>query len=232
MSEKDWAGNKKSTYVCLGASNHTDKEREQHDFYATDPKALELLLDLETFSKNIYEPACGQGHLSKVLENRGYIVKSTDLIDRGYGIGGVDFLKSKEKFNGDIITNPPYKFAIEFVKHSLDLIPIGNRIAMFLKIQFFESQERSEFFKKFPPKIVYVSSKRIGCAINGDFEKCNVSALCYCWFVWEKGFKGDTIIKWFNDDFTKKQKGTIEKTTIHAKPNNTSVVDVEFDELF
>ena len=81
---KDWTGNSKSTYTMLGASNHSDHEREDNDFYATDPKALELLLDLEEFDPYVWEPACGKGHLSEVLKKRGYIVRSTDLIDRGY----------------------------------------------------------------------------------------------------------------------------------------------------
>lgn len=53
---KDWTGNKKSTFSTLGASNHSDNDREINDFYATDPKALELLLKLESFN-NVWECA-------------------------------------------------------------------------------------------------------------------------------------------------------------------------------
>jgi len=88
---KDWTGNSKSTFASLGASNHSNYERESNDYYATDPKALELLLDEFRFHKNIYECACGEGNLSKVLLERGYNVCSTDLIDRGYGRGGLTF---------------------------------------------------------------------------------------------------------------------------------------------
>jgi hypothetical protein len=71
---------------------------------------------------------------------------------------------------------------------------------MFLKIQFLEGKKRKILFEKFPPKTVYVSSSRILCAPNGDFEsmKKNGSAVAYCWFIWEKGFNGDPVIKWFN----------------------------------
>ena len=107
---KDWTGNSNSIYKTLGASNHTDKERQNEDYYATDPKAADLLLELETFSPNIWECACGEGHLSKVFENAGHIVKSTDLMDRGFGETGIDFLSIDNlEWNGDIITNPPYK---------------------------------------------------------------------------------------------------------------------------
>ena len=46
---KDWTGNKRSTFVTLGASNHTDKERQHEDYYATDPIAAKLLLEVENF---------------------------------------------------------------------------------------------------------------------------------------------------------------------------------------
>ena len=82
---KDWTGNNKSIYTTLGASNHSEKDREKHDYYATEPRAMELLLLEEQFAPVIWECACGEGHLSKVLEAHGYEVISTDLIYRGYG---------------------------------------------------------------------------------------------------------------------------------------------------
>lgn len=109
---KDWTGNSRSAHATLGARNYAQHDREENDFYATEPKALELLCDLETFSPTVWECACGQGHLSEVLKSRGYKVISSDLIDRGYGYSDVDFLQSTKQFDGDIITNPPYKFAI------------------------------------------------------------------------------------------------------------------------
>ena len=201
-------------YVTNGASNHSNKERVLNDYYATNPKAVEMLLELETFNKNILEPCCGEGHISKVLEQNGHNVLSLDLIDRGYGIGGVDFLKYNEHFNGDIITNPPYLGAQEFVEHALDLIDDGNKVAMFLKITFLEGKSRRKLFEDYPPKRVYVSTSRILCGKNGDFYKRDKngnliidkdgnpmedsSAVCYAWFIWEKGYKGDIILKHFN----------------------------------
>ena len=92
--------------------NSRNSDSEPNDYYATDPKALELLLEQESFAKNIWEPACGEGHLAKVLEAKGYNVYSTDLIDRGFGVGGKDFLGHNGIFDGDIITNPPYKLSL------------------------------------------------------------------------------------------------------------------------
>jgi len=202
MKSKDWIGNSNSIYKTLGASNHTDEERQNEDYYATTPKAAELLLGLETFSINIWECACGEGHLSKVFESKGYNVRSSDLMNRGFGEIGVDFLGIDNiEWDGDIITNPPYKYAKEFVEKALRIIPIGNKVAMFLKLQFMEGKGRKDLFIKNPPKVIYVSSSRLMCAKNGNFEKMvdgGGSAVAYAWYVWEKGFKGDTIIKWFN----------------------------------
>lgn len=198
--KKDWTGNQKSIFTTLGASNHADHERQEHDYYATEPKAMELLIQEETFSNLIWECACGEGHLSKVLEQNGFEVISTDLIYRGYGDPEpMDFLEeSFEDFEGDIITNPPYKYALEFVQKALDSIQSGRKVAMFLKLQFLEGKARKKFFMENPPKIVYVSSSRLKCAMNGKFKGTGSSAVAYAWFVWEKGFKGDPIIKWIN----------------------------------
>jgi len=199
---KDWTGNYNSLYKTLGASNHTGKERQEEDFYATDPKAAELLLQLETFSPNIWECACGEGHLSKVFEQAGYNVKSTDLIDRGYGEPNVNFLDIKDiSWDGDIITNPPYKFAQDFIEKSLELIPEGRKIAMFLKVQFLEGKSRKTLFTNNPPIRVWVSSSRLMCAKNAEFERMTAgggSAVAYAWYIWEKGHKGKTELGWFN----------------------------------
>lgn len=85
MSEKDWTGNSRSAHAALGARNYAQNEREVNDYYATEPKAVKLLLEQEKFSQLIWECACGEGHLSKEIAAAGYQVYSTDLIDRGFG---------------------------------------------------------------------------------------------------------------------------------------------------
>jgi len=195
---KDWTGDSNSVFKTLGATSHSNEIREENDYYATSPLAAEHLLKLETFSNNIWEPACGAGHLSEVFVKDGYTVTSTDLIDRGYGTPGIDFLKCNTQFAGDVITNPPYKQAKEFIEKALDVILPGNKVAMFLKLQFLESKGRKKLFTETPPKTIHVSCSRLICAKNGEFEKIDSSAVAYAWYIWEKGFTGDTIVKWFN----------------------------------
>lgn len=195
---KDWTGNSKSVFVCNGASNHTE-ERQVDDYYAAEPKALELLLEREKFKDNVWECACGGGHLSEVLKLKGYMVISSDIVDRGYGgTRVIDFLEYSEINSWDIITNPPYKYAKEFIEHALNISVEGTKIAMFLKLTFLESKSRKGLFEKYPFKTLYVSSARLQCAKNGEFEKYkkNGTAVAYGWYVWVKGFKGKPVIEW------------------------------------
>ena len=196
---KDWTGNRASVFKTLGASNHADHERQREDYYATEPAATEWLCKLEHFDGPILEPSCGEGHISRVLMAHGYEVESRDLIDRGFGTGGCDFLAiDNVEWEGDIVTNPPYKYAQEFVEKALQIIPEGRKVAMFLKLTFCEGKARKALFKNTPPQCIYVSSSRLKCAMNGDFDSIAGSATAYAWFVWRKGYKGETVLRWFN----------------------------------
>ena len=178
-------------------------ERQAEDFYATDPKALDLFMsriaeDDYWINKKVWEPSCGMGHLSELLINKGKIVLSTDIIDRGYNnFNGVcNFLDSTDIFDGDILTNPPFKLAEKFVEKGIELLQYGNKLLLFLKIQFLEGQKRKILFKKYPPKYVYVYSSRQLCCKDGEFEKYTATTQCYAWYIWEKGFTGETILRW------------------------------------
>lgn len=193
----------RNLYMTLGASNHTDKERQEDDFYATDPIAIDVLCSVEKFEGKIWENSAGSGCLSERLKELGYEVISTDLVDRGYKDceSGVNFLLESTTKAENIVMNPPYKLAQEFIEHSLELVPEGGKVCAFLKVQFLEGKARKQLFEKYPPRTVYVSSSRILCAKNGDFEGMRASggsAVAYCWFVWVKGFQGVTELKWVN----------------------------------
>ena len=195
---RDWKGGTASTFKTIGASNHCDHDRQAEDYYATEPAATDWLCKLEEFKSPILEPSCGEGHISKQLIANGYDVVSRDLVDRGYG-EVADFLyMNTETWDGDIITNPPYAFAQEFVEQALKMIQPGRKVAMFLKLTFLEGKKRADLFKNNPPRRVWVSSSRLKCAKNGDFNSMDGSATAYAWFVWEKGFKGYPEIHWFN----------------------------------
>lgn len=197
--------NVNGVFKTSGASNHSAQEREPDDYYATDPIAIDKLLSVEQLNFRIWECACGGGHLSERLTEHGFYVCSSDIKDRGYKRFSVikDFLKAKtvpfsQPF--DIVTNPPYKHAKEFVLKALELLPHGGKCCMLLRLQFLEGQARyKEIYKQTPPRRVYVFSERLQCAKNGDFNGLKASggsAVAYAWFVWVKDFTGTTKIEW------------------------------------
>lgn len=174
--------------------------REKNDFYATDPEAMKLLLKYETFNKNVWECACGEGNLSEVLKEYGYNVYSTDLIDRGYPDETLDFLETNNKWFGDIITNPPFKYTTEFVLKSLESVDFGAKVAMFLKINYLSGKRRyKEIYSKCPPYRVYIFTGRMACSKNNDPEGFKNGAMDFVWMIWEKGKLGPTELKWINN---------------------------------
>lgn len=199
-TKRDWKGNQHAAFIHNGDVGHSDEERADNDYYATDPTAIDDLLGVELISKApILEPACGQGHLSRRLIDYGYKVYSYDLIERGYGTPGVDFLTLRKLPEPcHIITNPPYTYALEFAKKGLALLQPGYKLAMFLKLTFLEGNTRVQFFKEHPIKTVHVYSYRKTCGKNGDFTSKWGSAICYAWFIWEAGYTGETTLKWIS----------------------------------
>ena len=99
-----------------------------------------------------------------------------------------------------VLCDLPYKLSLEFVQKSLSVLKDGDKCLMFMRIQFLEGKQRYGFFQDNPPKYVYVHSTRQSCAKNGEFErsdgKDNVSVMCFCWYLWEKGYHGETALRW------------------------------------
>ena len=191
---KDWTGNGNSIFKTLGASNHTDKERESQDYYATDPIAIDKLAAVYDIPHYVWECACGEGHLSKKLIELGHDVCASDIVNRGYGNTDVDFLsdllplpKFSHLNNWCILTNPPYKYATQFIEHALEILPKGAPAIMLLKTTALEGKGRYEkLYKKGYLKAVYQFSERLLCAKNGNFKEMQEgggSAVSYAWFV-------------------------------------------------
>lgn len=197
---KEWNGNKNSVASMIGFNTvwHPE-ERELNDFYSTDPVAVRMLMErLQTDKKTvIYECACGSGNISRELESMGYTVISTDLIDRGYGTPGIDFLQVKTiPSNCMILTNPPYKYTTEFIEHSMSLLPIGGVATFLLNISYLSGQTRyRDIYAKGLLEKVYIFSRRIHCYKNGIITG-STSPVCYAWYLFRKGYNGLPTIEW------------------------------------
>ena len=185
------------TYNLNGGFKPTTKRRadlDGPDFFPTPAWATHALVENERFEGTIWECACGDGAMARVLEEAGYKVRATDLYGRGYGEDGVDFLKSTRKVD-NIVTNPPYNVAEAFVAQGLKLA--RHKFALLLRLAFLEGANRANtIFLKHPPSRVWIFSERITFYMKGA-ERAGSGTTAYAWFVWDRNAKGPTELKWF-----------------------------------
>ena len=199
---KEWKGNSNSAHAAIAAHNGKGKaDRQEDDFYATDPRAIEALINapVEKYSQItqislsyckgergyfIWECAAGNGNLSNWLKQNGYNVVASDLKYRGCTDGsiidGLDFLTTYpyNKFKGVaahpliILTNPPYSLATEFIEHALEILPDGGLYIALMNITYLAGQKRYQrVYSKGSLREIYVFSKRIECWKNGEQPK-------------------------------------------------------------
>lgn len=172
-------------------------DREKDDFYPTPPAATRALLAAETFAPVVWEPACGDGAISKVLEAAGHQVISTDLVDRGFGESRIDFLMEQRLLAPHIVTNPPFKHAQQFVEKALELG--ATKVAMLLRLAWLEGLERKRMFQSTPIARVHVASKRLVMGKSGtDFGKGGGGMIAFAWFVWDCSHVGAPHLNWFD----------------------------------
>jgi hypothetical protein len=169
--------------------------REKDDFYESPPDAVEALLSVEKFDGAIWEPACGQGAISMVLKDHGYDVVSTDLVWRGYGEKHpIDFLMEYKPLAPNIITNPPFKNANDFIKLACALST--GKVAFLLRLACLEGSARRKIFETTPLARVWVFSKRLTMWRNGVKTSDAGGTVAFAWFVWESGFTGKPTLGW------------------------------------
>lgn len=193
-----------TTYNINGGFKPTTKrfaDIDGPDFFPTPGWATKALVDHEPFFGNIWECACGNGAMSNVLAEAGYDVLSSDLYDRGFGEGGVDFLNEKRRVQ-NIVTNPPYNAAEGFLHNALDCA--SSKVALLLRLAFLEGKNRQNtIFTICPPSRVWVFSERITFYPAGAVKKGS-GTTAYAWFVWDKNDLGSTQLKWLRTGYKAK----------------------------
>ena len=106
-----------------GRRRKGDYARALSDFYPTEDPLAEPLPALEDLGPRVWECACGDGRLARVLADAGVQVVATDRYAWGYGREGVDFLRTRRRLAPVIVTNPPFSLWREFAEHALSLRP-------------------------------------------------------------------------------------------------------------
>ena len=166
--------------------------RQKDDFYPRPFVAIEALLDHDSCDGDLWEPACGDGAISAPVSLYHNVI-STDLNDYGFGESGVDFLMEQKLAAPNIITNPPYKLAQQFIQKAIDLG--AKKHCWLLRLSFLEGQQRRvSLFDKQRPARVWVFSQRL-TIWRGDEEPNGSGTTAYGWFVWE-GNATETRIDW------------------------------------
>lgn len=164
-------------------------ERKPADLYPTPVDGTESLIPvLETLGvKRIWEPACGDGRLARVLEWHGFEVVATDIRDYpGYGIGGIDFLNTdvEKEYGLDlgqfdmIVTNPPFSLAEAFIRKALSITP---KCAMLLKQTYWNTKGRQQLWREHMPDLELKMTWRLAFLKN---ERGNSPLMDCMWNVW------------------------------------------------
>lgn len=188
--------------AAVGTDTATAAERG-NNLYETPPEAMRTLLNFMRFSPRVFEPACGKGAISRQLEDAGYEVELSDLIDYGTATkdGEVqrveDFLTTTvsdyfaEAFEArpDIVTNPPYGPALNaFVAHALR-VHKPRRMALLLNLNFlcgFDDEDRNFAMDEAPPSRILVFKRRLPMMHRDGWTGPEASSrMNTAWFIWE-----------------------------------------------
>ncbi len=172
------------------------------DYFPTPPWATRALVEdvlpylgaqLQGFT--IWEPACGEGHISGVLQQYGLDVDATDVFDYSQDgrsppgwTGTCDFLNEDllaEHGASWIITNPPFgDLSLQFALRAIERAEIG--VALFLRTQWLEGVDRYEkLFRDNPPTLFAQFAERVNLC-KGRWDPEGSTASQYCWLVWIK----------------------------------------------
>ena len=173
-------------------------EREKDDFYPTPPEILEPLLRVESLPRTVWEPACGDGAITRVLTAHGHEVTSTDLVDRGFGEGRRDFLLEREPLGGALVTNPPFRLWYEFADHATrGLKHRPFKVVLLGRLQLLEGKRVSRLFRDTGLSRVWVSAGRVNMRPSGAEDRGHKSMIAFAWYVWERGWAEEPTIGWF-----------------------------------
>lgn len=193
-----------ATYNLNGGFKPTLKrfaDLDGHDFFPTPEWATFALMDNEAFEGRIWEPACGDGAMARILASKGNEVIASDLYDRGFGESGIDFLTAEREVD-NIVTNPPYNSAEGFVKAGLR--NAKSKFVLLLRLAFLEGANRHRtIFSISPPARIWIFSERITFYPAGATRK-GTGTTAYAWFVWDKNSTSQSELKWFKPGYRRR----------------------------
>jgi hypothetical protein len=175
--------------------------RDKRDLYSTPTCLTETFLDAYIFGNpledTIWECACGNHAISNVLVERGYKVVSSDK----YNAVPIDFLTTFTQVPY-IVTNPPYRYAMEFILQAKKLAMKG--FAFLLPLSYLHGKARYDKIwmdKDYPLESIYVYNRypMLGKELRED-GLIETGMQVYAWFIWNKKCKHSPEIHWLDID--------------------------------
>lgn len=189
------------TSASPGSVNRASGWRPEDDHYNTPRFASIPFVRAVLLPDLIWEPACGEGAISRVLEEHGHTVISTTLVDRGYGRVGQNFLECCELLAPAIVTNPPFGIIDDFIEHALTLNP--DVLAVFARTKFVEGAERFKaIHSRRPFSVMYQFIERIKffAGDTPESEQPGWNTEAFAWFVYVKGWRREPVVRWLRRD--------------------------------
>ena len=171
------------------ANGNSKDDRRESDFYPTPPEVTHALMKfLKLDVSVVWEPACGDGHMSEVIKSYGHQVVSTDLRNTTYGNGGCDFLTTNLQCDAIITNPPPFHIADKFIEHA---VPKAYTVAMLVKSQYWHAAKRIALYRDLPPAYILPLTWRPDFRFDQRVagEKAN-PLMDVMWVVW----------RWFETD--------------------------------
>lgn len=178
--------------LTKGHKGTSNFDKVAHEWYVEPTWVVAALLEVEAFDGPVWDPACGGGNIPKTCKTYGLQAYGSDLVDRGYGQTGVDFLKVTKTNAKHIITNPPFTLAEAFIRHARSLVP--GKIAVLQRLAFLESTSRDQLFADHPISRVWVSRKRVSMPPGGTDIPATGGTVPFAWYVWDPDHTGPTVL--------------------------------------
>lgn len=185
--------------IAVGAArNISGYDRAEYDWYVEGPEIVDALLDIEAhfggFPGPVWDPACGGGNIPQRCKARGIRAKGSDIVNRGYGEAGVDFLACRIRRVGSIITNPPFGRSLKPWAFKA-LACAKGKVALLAPWSWYESVGRDDLLGcglHYPTPLarVWVSRKRVSMPPGGLGVKPKGGKVPYAWYVFEHGHQG------------------------------------------
>lgn len=172
-------------------------ERHADDWYVEPRWVSQRLFQVELFPGGVWDPACGGGNIVKEARAAGLEAVGSDKVIRFTHAHKWDFLVSGRASHPNIVCNPPFGIATQFIEHALSLDPW--KVAMLLPSNWVQGDKRSRWLQSTPLKTIYFITPRPSMP-PGDFleagGKAGGGTTDFAWFIWERGHRYAPMVSW------------------------------------